>query len=458
MKTNSSDLPSILIATVWSIAGDLNEPRFRHTATLLPNGKVMIYGGNNDTTTMRSTELFDPVTRTWSTVDGAFYERSSHRATLLRNGRVLVTGGNANALSEELFDPAANTWFATMRMLTPRYSHTASRLHDGRVLIAGGWSPANGALTSAEIYDPVTQAWSRATSMNIGRFGHVANVLPDGRVVVIGGFVTSGPFNSAELFDPATGAWSIVGGTFHDQGADMHRSTTQQDGRAVVTGGAAPYVGNINPSLFDVEVFSPTTLNFHAVGPLNQPRRYHESTLLPNGKVMVAGGYHRTKEQPEISLTSTELFDPVSMVWTEVGHMNIARMFHTLTALPDGRVLAAGGENRIDPRDPFGTQPTSELFNSGFGVRVSPEVLSPGTSDAAYEQGFTLIGGTSDRPEWGLSSGRLPAGLTLDAVYGTLSGTPTSLGTYTFTIRGTTGELYGETTYDLVVAARAVPQ
>ncbi len=440
---------------VWSMAGDLSEPRRSHTATLLVNGKVMIHGGYGGGAVLRSTELFDPVTRTWSTVGGAFYERLGHRATLLRNGRVLVTGGSFVARSEEVFDPVTNNWYATARLELRRSQHTASRLHDGRVLVAGGWSPESsdprGFVTSAEIYDPVTQTWTRTGDMNVGRWGHVASVLPNGKVVLIGGFVAIGDSNSAELFDPATGAWSPVSGMFYDRVGEMHRSTTLQDGRAVVTGGKDS-LGVA--SLPDVEVFAPATLGFYSVGKLNQPRRYHESTLLPNGKVMVAGGYQPTNEQRKISLTSTELFDPVSMVWTEVGHMNVARELHTLTALPDGRVLAVGGYDQMDPQL---AHRTSELFNSGFGVRVSPDALSPGTSGAGYAQVFTLTGGTNDPPVWSVSSGRLPPGLNLDAVNGALNGTPRSLGSYTFTIRGTTGELYGETSYNLLVTPRAYP-
>ncbi len=358
---------------VWNMAGDLIQPRYAHTATLLPNGKVMIYGGYtsdrpDQLTALRTSELFDPVTRTWGQPTSAFYARVGHQATLLTNGRVLVTGGVINARAEEIYNPATNSWYSTTRMLEERLHHTATRLHNGKVLVAGGFNYAStekfGWLSSAEIYDPVTHTWTPTGKMSTGRFSHVANLLPDGRVLVVGGHTTTGDATSAELFDPATGTWSIASGTFYPRVGGMHRGTTLLDGSIVITGG---YVNDtLGPSIPDVEVFSPKKLGFYSVGDLNEPRRYHEAARLSNGKVIVAGGHHRTAKQPAgFTLTSTETYDPAKFVWTLVGHMNVARTNHTLTALPDGRVLAAGGQNQTDRAL---AQRTSELFNSGFGV------------------------------------------------------------------------------------------
>lgn len=376
---------------VWNRAGDLIQPRLAHTATLLLNGKVLVYGGyasneRQSLVSLRSSEVFDPVTRTWGLATSAFYARAGHQATLLPNGRVLVTGGAYNIRAEEIYNPATNSWYSTTRMLTERTSHTATRLHSGKVLVVGGYNPYSsdpwGWLSSAEIYDPDTHTWSPTGSLSAGRFSHVANLLPDGRVLVVGGFVTTGESNSAELFDPATGTWSPASGTFYDRVGGMHRGTTLRDGSVVITGG---YVNDtLGPSIPDVEVFSPKTLGFYSVGDLHEPRRYHEAALLTNGKVLVSGGHHRTKAVPGgFTLTSTETYDPATFVWTAVGHMNIARTNHTLTALPDGRVLAAGGTNQTDPQL---AQRSSELFISGFGARVTPRVPKTGVFNAAAIQ------------------------------------------------------------------------
>lgn len=374
---------------VWNRAGDLIQPRFAHTATLLLNDKVLIYGGytsdeRQSLIGLRSSEVFDPVTRTWGLPTSAFYARAGHQATLLSNGRVLVTGGAYQVRAEEIYNPATNSWYSTTPMLTQRSSHTATRLHSGKVLVVGGYNPGStepwGWLSSAEIYDPDTHTWTSTGSLSTGRFSHVANLLPDGRVLVVGGFVTTGESNSAELFDPATGTWSPASGTFYNRVGGMHRGTTLRDGSVVITGG---YVNDtLGPSIPDVEVFSPKTLGFYSVGDLHEPRRYHEATLLANGKVLVSGGHHRTKAVPGgFTLTSTEIYDPATFVWTAVGHMNVARTNHTLTALSDGRVLAAGGTNMTDSQL---AQRSSELFISGFGARI-------GTREVVAERSSSVL-------------------------------------------------------------------
>jgi WD40 repeat protein len=112
--------------------------RTAHTATLLPNGKVLVAAGFAYTDTyLSSAELYDPSTGTW-TVTGALSKvRRWHTATLLPNGEVLVAAGfNSNA---ELYDPATGTWTATGALSTNRHYHTATLLPNGKVLVVGGW-------------------------------------------------------------------------------------------------------------------------------------------------------------------------------------------------------------------------------------------------------------------------------------------------------------------------------
>ena len=115
-----------------------------------------------------------------------------HTATLLPNGKVLVAGGyNGGALtSAELYDPASGTWTATGSLNTARYDHTATLLPNGKVLVAGGIS--NGSdLTSAELYDPASGTWTATGSLNTARYEHTATLLPNGKVLVAGGYVAS---------------------------------------------------------------------------------------------------------------------------------------------------------------------------------------------------------------------------------------------------------------------------
>jgi len=126
--------------------------RSSHTATLLPNNKVLVAGGQNAGASLATAELFDPTAGTWSATGSMTDARSSHTGTLLSNGTVLVAGGNPGPLNTaELYDPTAGTWSTTASMADARASHTGTLLSNGEVVVAGG-EGASSVLASAELY------------------------------------------------------------------------------------------------------------------------------------------------------------------------------------------------------------------------------------------------------------------------------------------------------------------
>jgi Galactose oxidase, central domain len=136
----------------------MNEPRAGATATLLPNGKVLITGGAGT-----STELYDPVTDTFAASTPSMNTaRGGATATLLPNGKVLIAGGAGT--STELYDPVTNSFApsaSTAVMNTARSEATATLLPNGKVLIAGGYSDNPPySLASTELYNPVTNKFA----------------------------------------------------------------------------------------------------------------------------------------------------------------------------------------------------------------------------------------------------------------------------------------------------------
>src|ERR1035438_10483847 len=106
-------------AASWVTTGPMGTARALHTATLLPNGKVLVAAGAGDNIVYSSAELYDPTTGKWAATGPLSTARSFHTATLLTNGKVLVAGGSdyPNCLSSaEIYDPATGTWTATGAM------------------------------------------------------------------------------------------------------------------------------------------------------------------------------------------------------------------------------------------------------------------------------------------------------------------------------------------------------
>jgi hypothetical protein len=123
---------------------------------------------------------------TWTRIGSMTVPRSAFTATLLPNGQVLVAGGGFRGLATaELYDLCTGRWTATGSMSVARAGHTATLLTNGMVLVAGGDS-ANGG-TSAELYDPRSGRWTRTGSMHEARRYHTATLLPSGQVLVAGG-------------------------------------------------------------------------------------------------------------------------------------------------------------------------------------------------------------------------------------------------------------------------------
>jgi hypothetical protein len=323
----------------WTSTGSMASPREGHTATPLPDGKVLVSGGSSGGY-LATAEVYDSATGTWSATGSMTWLRSSHTATPLPDGKVLVAGGYSGGplATTEVYDPATGTWSVVGSMASSRYDHTATTLPDGKVLVSGGYSGySGGPRATAEVYDPARGTWSTAGSMASSRYGHTATLLPDGKVLVSGGF-GGGYLATAEVYDPATGVWSATGSMASPR--LEHTATLLPDGRVLVSGGRTNTHGDV---LATAEVYDPASGTWSAVRSMASPHYGHTATLLLNGKVLVSGG--RESSYYSNSFRATEVYDPASEIWSwsTAGSMTSPREGHTATLLPNGQVLVSGG-------------------------------------------------------------------------------------------------------------------
>ncbi|MFL5732840.1 MAG: Kelch repeat-containing protein [Chloroflexia bacterium] len=269
----------------FSPASTMAEERACHSATALGNGKVLIAGSYDAT----SAELYDPATGVFAPTGSLHYKRDGFAATLLRNGKVLITDSSFDdpGSPAELYDPASGTFGLTGRTSVPRFAHTATLLEDGKVLVAGGSSgnrAGSPVLSSAEIYDPLTGAFNPTGSMSVARHKHAAIPLPDGRVLVAGGADSRdwrGRYASAEIYDPRTGAF-IPTGSMSAARFKFSNALAVLDGGNVLLGGGGA----------SVDIYNPASGAFTAAqDTLDAARFYASATRLPDGRVLIAGGY-----------------------------------------------------------------------------------------------------------------------------------------------------------------------
>jgi hypothetical protein len=328
----------------WQATGSMVVARWGHTATLLPNGQVLVTGGASVRGILASAEVYDPATGAWRTTGTMTRARIWHTATLLPNGKVLVTGGNGASgapSSAEVYDPATGTWSATGPLTMARRDHTATLLPSGQVLVTGGYGSSS-ALASTEVYDPATKSWSATGPLAVARYYHTATLLPSGQVLVTGGFGLDDELASAEVYNQETEGWSRT-------------------------------------------------------GPLAVPRRDHTATLLPYGHVLIAGGFGWTGY-----LASAELYhDPIApdapAVSTPVNgsttHDNTptlsgsAEAISTVTVFVDDTPL---GTTQVDIAGHWTFAPTVKLADGQHTVRARATDGGGNTSTDSNTNTFTV--------------------------------------------------------------------
>ena len=328
-------------APSWSYTGSLNEPRDRHTATLLSDGKVLVVGGWSSGYNLASAELYDPDTGKWNASARLNGPRSGHTATRLKDGKVLIVGGfgPSGALNgAELYDSGTRTWSATGNLNAPRFGHAATLLENGKVLVAGGsdWTDSfddTVAVDTAELYDPESGTWSFTDNFGTSYENNSMTLIQNGKVLVL----TLGGWS--QLYDPDTGTWSSVGKLGGNIGY-WHSATLLPDGKVLIVGGNI--VGGDSSS---AHLYDPDTGVLSITGHLNRARSLHTATLLPDGKVLVAGGEGLRGiggKTVRDSLDSSELYDADTGKWSFTSNLNTRRSQHTVTLLHDGKALLVG--------------------------------------------------------------------------------------------------------------------
>jgi uncharacterized protein YjdB/N-acetylneuraminic acid mutarotase len=353
----SSSAPLSVLSNQWSRAGSLAAERGGHTATLLTSGKVLVVGGGvGGLPAGTIAELFDPITQAWTTVANLATPTLNSTATLLPDGTVLVVGATFSspaAATAELYDPVANTWANTAGPASVHQSPTATLLQNGKVLVAGGLDENDAVTLRAELYDPVAKTWSPATDLLTSRINHTATLLPDGKVLLAGGS-TGVPgsltaISTADLYDPVANTWAHAANLSTPR--TMHTATLLSNGKVLVAGGDS--VGNGLGAQASAELYDAVANAWTSTGSLNIARNSHTSTMLPNGTVLITGGYICVN-QPGGGCTgtdtmSTEIYDPVTGLWNVAGNLTTARDGHAASLLHSGAVLVEGGDDRDSP-------------------------------------------------------------------------------------------------------------
>jgi hypothetical protein len=315
----------------------MNVTRYGHRTILLGKGQVLAVTG--DTTGANSAELYNPATGQWTLTGTPAVFHDGGSATVLANGEVLLAGGYNPGFSSapafiaaaELYKPSTGQWTMTGTMPLARRYQAAVLLPNGQVLVAGGQDSSFSSIASAALYNPATGTWQSTASMHQGRVGATAELLGNGTALVAAGAdYSNGSFisflASAEIYNPSTGKWTSI--------ANMPNAS----------GGLGSLLTNGDVLVVRDAFFDPGTGTWTATGPFpNDTHIIGPSTATPltTGEVLLTGFRSTYNDTP--TLNTTVLYNFMTNAYATGASMNSTRGADAATLLPNGQVLVSGG-------------------------------------------------------------------------------------------------------------------
>src|SRR5436190_1002600 len=338
-------------ATVGQWSGVMTWPYLAVHAHVLPTGKVLWWTSFNQGD---NPQLWDPTTNvvTAGPKAGANIFCSGH--AFLPDGRLLVTGGHVTNYvgipNAYIYNPFSNAWTRLPDMNNGRWYPTSTTLPNGDALVISGWiDTTQGINVEPQVWQTATGSWRNLTAAHLALpFYPFMHVAPNGKVFCAGPDPVTRYLNVT-----GAGAWSLVANSNFGT-RNWGSSVMYDDGKILLMGGttADPYGtdGTLPTATAEIINLKNATPTWSYTGSMNGPRKLHNATLLPDGRVLVTGG-SRSAQNPNQDSTdpayTSEMWDPATGTWQIMASFTQYRGYHSIALLlPDGRVLSAGGNGK----------------------------------------------------------------------------------------------------------------
>lgn len=359
-------------------------------SVLMHNGKMMQWDGWQ---TPEPTEVYDPAAQTFTTVNAPSSNFCAGNVQL-PDGRIMTVGGwgatttgQQGLVDTDIFDPATQTWTRVANMHLPRWYPDLVELPDGRyVAISGNSTNSSTWADTPEVYDPVANTWTLLSNVSTSQvheeeypFSYLA---PNGKVFTIG------PSEDQSFFlDVGNQTWTPVGSSGIVNGS----SVMYRPGKILYSGGAASVVtttpAQAGSAVIDLTAANPT---WQPAAPMNYARVYHTLTMLADGRVLAVGG-EATSNQDNVTtgVLPSEIWDPATGQWTVGPAMAAARNYHsTAVLMPDGTVLVAGGGHEDNGSDPG--QYSAQVYSPSYLFNGPRPTITSAPASSTYGTSMSI--------------------------------------------------------------------
>ncbi|MBT8101519.1 MAG: tandem-95 repeat protein, partial [Gammaproteobacteria bacterium] len=343
---------------------------------VLPTNEVMIYASTH---IGRGPSLWDPSAGTLSPAPPFGYNAFCNAHVSTADGRIFFSGGTVDNLNNvgltnaDIYDPVANTFSPVPDMNAGRWYPSMVTLGNGDIVTMSGDINPGVRNLIPEVWDASNNSWRDLSDASLSLPLYPAAFLaPNGNV-----FVATSP--SRYLDTSGAGQWTIVASRLESSRDNYGSACMYDDGKVLYSGG-----GDLLASAEVIDL-NAATPSWRYIADMPQPRRQHNTTLLPDGRVLVTGGSSSSGFDVDDGPKPAIVWDPVADSWTTWAVEDEYRGYHSGTVLlPDGRVASIGGDG----------YPSLQVFSPPYlfnGPRPTIE-----STPAAVRPGATFFVATPD--------------------------------------------------------------
>ena len=385
-----------------------NSPIFIVHGALLANGRVLVFSGASEKNYPLEGRIWDPATKQMTPSVIPLPEDffcSGH--TFLPDGRLMVIGGDTDGaghtnnrcyfFTPDPVNPDTGSFTATTSMAHARWYPTALRLADGRVLAFSGNSPL---AEEVEVFDGIG-TWNGIGGANraFGELYPGMHLLPSGEIFNsrTGWAAAAGTQTAYLTLTGPTGSWTNHGQQqFYDRQEGMSLlmiDTTVSPVRSrlfVFGGGVFGTATTKNNQSAEMIEFTGgiAGASWQRLKDMNFARTNVNAVVLPNGKILMIGGHSNGQKWSPTPVLPTEIYDPETDTYTTTAMLNAPRQYHSVCILlPDGRVFAAGG---VAPGTTDPDQHTMELYTPGYLTGARQPVVTNAPATLTFGTPFTI--------------------------------------------------------------------